>query len=547
MKKLIIILSLFAITLSAQTHISGVSGGLAKNYVTSNFEGSVEMSGSLTASNFDGNGYGLTGINGTNFLDNGIGFEDFDDPTRIWIGNKLGFPQQLGEINYLSGAFQMTNAYATGLITFNITSNSLGQYASPLFKTFWGTLNYGGLNRYVLLRDIIYTATTSSNMLSMLGYSFKASTNFNDLATNNFVVNYGTIYNHVNTVVNSNRQLALQYTTNSIPPGTYPFHAGNVGVYEGAVVAPNGHVVLVPFGRLGLQIKIAYFDPDANTNVFVEPQLPASGLQYSGGVLLRNGKIFFIPSSQTTALIYDPVTDATNVPPGRYSNIAQKHAGGVLMQDGRVFMCPYNSTNSYIYDPILNTNMIPTGLYAGSGAFTGCVLLPDGRVFMIPFNSTTARIYDPVTDTLITPAGTYPGSAAFFGGVLLPDGRVFICPSSTTSARIYDPVTDTLITPSGAYPGVNAFYGGVLLPDGRVFMVPFNATTARIYDPITDTVTTPTGTYPGNQAFIGGVLMQDGRVFLAPYYTTNAIIVGPAATYDFSIPTVLVPTYNKSF
>ena len=171
--------------------------------------------------------------------------------------------------------------------------------------------------------------------------------------------------------------------------------------------------------------------------------------------------------------------------PGSYA-----FAGGVLLKDGRVFFVPCDGTTARIYDPVSDTLSTPAGTYPGGSAFEGGVLLPDGRVFCVPSKSTTARIYDPVSDILSTPAGTYPGGGIrnFAGGVLLPDGRVFCVPFNSTTARIYDPVSDTLSTPAGTYPGSGAFNGGVLLPDGRVFCIPYNTTTARIYVSKTTTV-----------------------------------------------------------
>jgi hypothetical protein len=137
---------------------------------------------------------------------------------------------------------------------------------------------------------------------------------------------------------------------------------------------------------------------------------------------------------QTTAVT--TVADTLTTPNGTYPGSAAFH-GGILLPDGRVFCVPSSSTTARIYNPVTDTLTTPSGTYPDSFAFWGGILLPDGSVFCVPRDSTTARIYNPVTDTLTTPSGTYPGNNAFHNGVLLPDGRVFCVPFSSSAARIY--------------------------------------------------------------------------------------------------------------
>lgn len=246
---------------------------------------------------------------------------------------------------------------------------------------------------------------------------------------------------------------------------------------------------------------------------------PGTDGGYAGGVLLADGRVFMVPMTAPTALIYDPVSRTTSTPAGVYGSFL----GGVLMADGRVFMIPGVGGSSYaaVYDPNTNTLLnIPRSFEEYD--FAGATLLPNGRVFCVPYNSTMAVLFDPTSNTFSDSSVEFPGDYAFFGSVLLPDGRVFMVPENEASAWVYDPAGDSVQVcdfPEGGY------NGGVLLPDGRVFCVPYTATHAAIYDPLTDTTIVSTAEYPGS--FVGGVLLPDGRVFCIPYESTRAVVYDP--------------------
>ena len=101
---------------------------------------------------------------------------------------------------------------------------------------------------------------------------------------------------------------------------------------------------------------------------------------------------------------------------------ANAYSGGVLLRDGRVVLVPYKSKCIAIFNPA--TNFLSTIAGApGDYAYSDGVLLPDGRVVFVPYNATTIGIFDPATNAYSTVAGA-PGAMAYSGGVLLPDGRV---------------------------------------------------------------------------------------------------------------------------
>jgi hypothetical protein len=316
------------------------------------------------------------------------------------------------------------------------------------------------------------------------------------------------------------------------------------GAFISGVLLPNGKVFIVPFQNTTARI----YDPVTDTVTTPSGTYPGSGALVAG-VLLPNGKVFMLPGNSTIARIYDPVTDTVTASTAVFPSGADTFVSAVTMADGRVFCVPYNSTTARIYDPVTDSTSTPSGTYPGSGAFYNGCLMSDGRIYMVPRTSTTARIYDPVTDTVTTPSGTFAITFGWTTGILMQNGNVFIMPAAgtgSTTARIYDPTTNALITSAATFPAATStFYGGVLLPDGRIFCIPRDSTTARIYDPVTDTLTTPSGTYNGNNHALSGLLLPDGNVLIIPYFSTS---FGLALTgYGNEVNTNLItsPFWNK--
>eukprot|EP01047_Picozoa_sp_COSAG01_P002790 COSAG01_NODE_76_length_28332_cov_298.876992_20_plen_785_part_00 len=202
-------------------------------------------------------------------------------------------------------------------------------------------------------------------------------------------------------------------------------------------------------------------------------------------------------------------------------------SGGALLPDGRVVFVPANSATIGLYDP--STNTFTRGPAVGSvhAKFFGGTLLPDGRVVLVPSGSATIGLYDPSTNTFTSGPVVGSGQEKFFGGVLLPDGRVVFVPRSFATIGLYDPRTNTF-TRGPAVGSVHAkFSAGVLLPDGRVVFVPYISGTIGLYDPSTNTFTSGPGVGPTQGKFTGGVLLPDGRVVFVPDYSGTIGLYDP--------------------
>jgi alpha-tubulin suppressor-like RCC1 family protein len=301
--------------------------------------------------------------------------------------------------------------------------------------------------------------------------------------------------------------------------------------YAGSVLLKDGRVLFVPNATA---TSALIYTPLTNT-------IAASATGVTGfnfGVLLANGDVLLVPRTASGVRIYNPNTNAISAAIGT----ATGYCGGVLLPNKNVLLVPHSATTIVIYNTA-NASIQTTGItLTGGGGYIGGVLLSDGRVVFVPNSATTVGVYDS-TSSILSQNITVPALATndrYSGGVLLPDGRVLFVPYSATNIGIYDPFANKgrgsftvgpVITPAGTV----KYGGGVLLPDGRVLFIPFGARNVGIYDPITNVFTTPimydasaptiNSDLNADNKYWGGSLLPDGRVVMTPTSATKVGIV----------------------
>lgn len=178
--------------------------------------------------------------------------------------------------------------------------------------------------------------------------------------------------------------------------------------------------------------------------------------KYNGSVLMPDGRIVLVPQTSNKLAIFNPTSNTfvesitTGTTLDGTVTSADKYSGGVLIPDGRVVFVPLNSNKLGIYNP--TTNIFVENTYANTtlngsdstvAKYTGGVLAPDGRVIFVPTNSNKLGIYNPTTDTFTestysgtTLDGSVTGSGKYTGGVLLPDGRILFIPRDSNKLGI---------------------------------------------------------------------------------------------------------------
>jgi hypothetical protein len=194
-----------------------------------------------------------------------------------------------------------------------------------------------------------------------------------------------------------NSNMSVYNTTQNITSNIGITLSGNAPYYDGCAMTPNGTVILVPsssnIGILNTNVTPYIFTSISPAGFTISPQ------QFSGGVLLNDGRVLFVPNSSSNLGIFNPVSlsytsnsiiDIIGSPPPS----PPYFSGGVLLSDGRVVLVPYNSSNVGLFDPANNNiRSISDTVIGGSSNYTGGVLMQDGRVLLVPaYNSNMAII-----------------------------------------------------------------------------------------------------------------------------------------------------------
>jgi hypothetical protein len=199
-----------------------------------------------------------------------------------------------------------------------------------------------------------------------------------------------------------------------------------------------------------------------------------------------DGRVVISSGGDTTADVYDPVTDA-------FAQIPQlaEHTYGfmVRLRDGRVLLGAGDGsvTACEIFDPAQNKFIPAAPLNQGRSMLTAHTL-PDGRVIVIGGSSisaggvhvplTSMELYDPAADKwtvapyVLSTGRTWHASALVRDGTILVMGGYNVdgtCTPTDTVDQV-DPVNGT-VKPFGTLPHANTEWTAVTLLDGSVLGV----------------------------------------------------------------------------
>jgi hypothetical protein len=294
-------------------------------------------------------------------------------------------------------------------------------------------------------------------------------------------------------------------------------------------------VYMIPFWVSGNPNPVNGYIYNPSTNSFSVDTRGGNPITYnitfSGGVLLKDRRIFLIPYFGGNTNIYNPSSFPNQVVGGAPNYLR----GGVLMADGRVYCYPDGtfSTTASIFNPV-NLSYSSAG---GTINFpiNNAILLKDGRIFLS--GGSLCRIYDPVSNTIVTPNVSGGGRS-----LLLPDGRVFIF--NEVSIKIYFPDFDITVI-SSATP-ISGLSGSILLPNGKIFLVPNSTTSAQIYDANLDTLTTSSVVFPsGSNKYPIYTSLPNGKVLLTGT-DLNSSSIAYGGNTGFNQNVLLSSYYNAS-
>lgn len=306
----------------------------------------------------------------------------------------------------------------------------------------------------------------------------------------------------------------------------FPYAGAATGVnYAGGVLAPNGKIYCAP--------------RDVNTVLVIDPRdnssytIPLPGepvyqgvAKYNGAVLAPNKKMYCITRTSGNVLVVDTETDRMEVITG-FPTQNQRNYGGVLVGT-KIYCGPLNSPNVMIIDTETNTvdtTSIILSPYPGTLLVQGLIAGPNYKLYTVPANSDVIFVVDPSTNTVTQIPTGLAGSLKFAVGALAPNGNIYCLPGSANYILVIEPATNTfrqiLV---GAFPASASekWIGAVLGLDGKIYGIPYSATTVCVLDPQTETVSfidLPAGA----NNYAGGVLAPNGTIYCVPRAATRVL------------------------
>lgn len=171
-----------------------------------------------------------------------------------------------------------------------------------------------------------------------------------------------------------------------------PAHGEGATAFSGGILLPSGKVLLIPASSeyFGL------YDPALNSYSRAAPagKVVSTADQWSGAVYAPNGKVVMIPGADSRILVFDPATMSFEADPVRLpTHTGLWYSGGAALADGRiVFVQNTTTVQTRMYDAekkeVTDGPLINMG-----GVFQGGVPMIDGRVLLVPLTATAAVAY----------------------------------------------------------------------------------------------------------------------------------------------------------
>ena len=168
-------------------------------------------------------------------------------------------------------------------------------------------------------------------------------------------------------------------------------------MYAACVLLNDGRVLVGRNGRSSQSLNRGWliYDPATNSHTAIPGTAGANNSNGSdqyltcGFVPLPDGRVYAYSHPQITGQtnkIFDPSTNTLADTPSLGVG-AVNFQGGCLLPNGRVFLCPKTSTSARIYDPVTNTFSTPASVFPGNSALASCVSLKDGRALIFNMRS----------------------------------------------------------------------------------------------------------------------------------------------------------------
>lgn len=322
-------------------------------------------------------------------------------------------------------------------------------------------------------------------------------------------------------------------------PETVASVTGNgTTAFQGALNAPNGEVYFLPYDS-NMFLSINPF-----SKTYKDVGASAGGVEFIGGSLGPSGKIYLAPHVSNAFLSLDTANNNKKTTIGSQTMVSAAYNGAMYAPNGKIYFVPSSETIIRYYDT--NTGTIGSVATPTSGGFSSAVLTPQGKIYFIPFTTTTMYILNIMDDSVTSHPYVFPGSNAYISGVLTPNGRIYMIPYNNIPLIYLDTDSGQIVTVSNipGATGSNMFNGAVLAPNGKIYPVPSdNYSNFISIDTKDHTFAT---LFPKiGSSYRGGALGPNGEIYLAPHGANRFDLIFTNSTGKFCNSLRLSPYWNK--
>lgn len=310
--------------------------------------------------------------------------------------------------------------------------------------------------------------------------------------------------------------------------------------FQGALNAPNGQIYFLPYD------STMFLSINPFTKTYANAGSAGGAVEFIGGSLGPSGIIYLSPHQSNNFLSIDTTNVNQQKTVGNQSMGGAAYNGAIYAPNGKIYFVPSSQTIIRYYDTInktLGSVASPT-----SGGFSSAVLTPDGKIYFIPFTTTTMYILDTNNDSVTTHPHVFvlSGGNGYIAGILTPNGRIYMIPFNNLPP-IYLDTASGQIVPLSNIPSAGSamFNGAVLAPNGKIYPVPFAYNNFISIDTKDNTISTLFANPGGTTAYRGGALSADGDIYLAPHGANRFDLIHTNSIGKFCNSLRLSPYWNK--
>lgn len=240
---------------------------------------------------------------------------------------------------------------------------------------------------------------------------------------------------------------------------------------HGIFVKYNNNIIVIPHNNNNL-----FFINTKNISVSQLPNFTLSGQQKFHDQIIYNNKLYLIPYSYSSMVIYDLTQYKIEQSIGNISG-NYKFTNGILVKDSnnefRIFFIPYYHSNIVYYESQTNSiQTVPNFSNSQLGKWWGQVLQSNNKIYQAPYNVNYMLEFDPFTFEYTYYQLPFSNSQSLFSSIIEFQNKLYLIPYSQKYLVIFDLNTklfEFIDVPSDLQKWYTCF-----IHNNNLYQVPFN-------------------------------------------------------------------------